>query len=221
MNELAGRLSDSLLKLWTAHSILIFRGQVHCVEVNVPMLALDAEAVGRAVATSMEYVKNPGYPIEAFAPDVTMEQHKQISDAWRRELTVAENDLTFAAAILARRACRKPMQVRRSCLDQYAARHFWRGGTAPGNSDLVEFLFDLDTASPTVYVSSDALAAVTRYVGTEFLSIRVSEDELRLRVQDAVIRLGQGGPPTPRSLTNMEDWLTREEPEVKDDQDEE
>ena len=62
---------------------------------------------------------------------------------------------------------------------------------------------------------------MTRYVGPQFLSVRVSEVELRLCVQEAVTRLEQGGPPTPRSRTNMEDWLTSEEPREEDVQEKE
>ncbi len=217
MIELVERFSARLLKSWTAHGMLVFRRQVHCVQVDVPMLAFDAEAVARDVAASMEYVKKPGYPKEALGPGVTVEKHCEIGDAWRRELTIANHDLTLAAAILAQRVRWRPMRVTQNCLDFYATRHLWRGGTAPGNPDLVEFLFELDIPSATVYVSSDALAAVTRYVGPQFLSVRVSEDELRLRVQDAVIRLGQGGPPIPKSLTNMEDWLSHRKQETEDE----
>ena len=108
-----------------------------------------------------------------------------------------------------------------NCLDYCAARHLWRGGVTQGDPNLVEFLFIVGGPSPTVYVSSEALAAVTRYVGPQFLSVRVSEVELRLCVQEAVTRLEQGGPPTPRSRTNMEDWLTSEEPREEDVQEKE
>lgn len=218
MIESKETLSKRLIKPWTAHGILILRNQAHCVEVEVPLLALDAEELGRAVAANLQYIANPGYPEEALGPNVTFEIHYKVSQDWMREMSVAKNDLTLAAALLARRVPWVPLKVTKPGLDFYAIRHLWRGGTIPGDPSLVEFLFVIDGPSPTIYVSSDALAAVTRYVGMEFLSIRVSEDELRLRVQDAVTRLEKGGPPTPRSITNMEEWLGRGEAEGKDDQ---
>ena len=210
------RLSNNLLKPWTAHGILLFRGTLHCVEVEVPLLALDAEELARAVASNTEYIKNPGYPKEALGPGVSVERHCEISAAWRRELTIADHDLTLAAALLARRACTSPFRVTVAAQDQYVARYLWRGGTAQGDPTQAEFLFVVDGPSPTVYVASEALAAVTRYMGAEYLSVRVSQDELRLRIRDVTERLEQDKSLAPRSLTNMEDWFTHRKIDVGD-----
>lgn len=95
-------------------------------------------------------------------------------------------------------------------------RYLWRGGTAQGAPALVEFLFVVDGPSPTIYIAGEALAAVTRYMDTEYLSVRVSEDELRLRIRDVTERLEQGKPPAPRTLTSIEDWFTRRKADVGD-----
>jgi len=149
------RLSNYLLKPWTAHGILLFRGALHCVAVEVPLLALDGEDLARAVASSAEYVKNPGYPKEALGPGVSVERHCEIGEAWRRELTIAAHDLTLAAALLARRACASPFRVTVAAQDQYVGRYLWRGGTAQGDPTQAEFLFVVDSSSPTIYVASE------------------------------------------------------------------
>ena len=191
MIESKETLSKRLIKPWTAHGILILRNQAHCVEVEVPLLALDAEELGRAVAANLQYIANSRLPRRGVRPKCHVRDTLQSSQDWMREMSVAKNDLTLAAALLARRVPWVPLKVTKPGLDFYAIRHLWHGGTIPGDPSLVEFLFVIDGSSPTIYVSSDALAAVTRYVGMEFLSIRVSEDELRLRVQDAVHQAGK------------------------------
>jgi len=220
MIDVPEQLANRLIRPWTAHGSLLFREKMQCVEVEVPMLALDAEEVARAIASNVQYVKRPSSLKDALRPGVTEDEQYDLAKKWTRELTIAERDLTLAAAILARRACASPIRVTVDCLDHYVARHIWRGGSAPGNPAQTEFLFIAGGSSPTIFVCSDALAAMTSYVGAEFLSVLVSGNELRLRIKDATDRLAQSKSPAPRSLTNMEDWFSHRKQKIGDEHEE-
>jgi len=216
MNETEQPL-DRLLKPWTAVGLLILKQKAQYVQVEVAFLALDAQEVAHAITANFEAVARQRWDKRALAPGITEEELYPLWQAHNREVAVARNDLTLAAAILARRAWASPLRVTGGCLDLYIQHYILRGGIAQGDSTQTKFLFVADGPSPTVYVASDALAAVTRYVGAEFLSVLVSEHELRLRIKDATDRLEQGKSPAPNSLTNMEDWFSHRKQKISDE----
>lgn len=210
------QLSDRLIKPWTAKGVLILKRKVQYIEVEVPYLALDAQEVARNVASNFEAVYRQRWDQQALAPGITEEELYPLWQAHNHEVAFARNDLSLAAAILTHRGGVYPTTVSRDCLSQYLYRRFLRGGRGVVDAGPVEFLFMADEPTPVIY-ATDPLAEVTRYTGRECLSIRVGDAELSLRVNEALRSLDDGGPPAPRSLTNMEDWLTRDKPDGDDD----
>ena len=206
------RASNLLLKPWHATGLLIFEKQARFVEVEVPYLVLDTRDVARAVACDFEGAMGAQWDKRALDPDVTLEELSYYNQKLNDERAFAVYSYTLAAAVLAHRGPAFPAVVRRKFLGQYLHRRILRGGrgvVAPGPA---EFLFLADDPTPVIYAARP-LSDVTRFSGRDCLSIRVDDEELRLRVKDALTRLEQSSPPTPRSQMNMEDWLTREETE--------
>ena len=213
-------LSNRLLKPWTTRGLLILEQKACYVEVEVPFLALDSREVARAVSNDFEAAMNVNWDRRALAPDVTAEELDYYNKKLNDERAAAQQDYTLAAAILAHRGPAFPTFVSRISLPQYLHRRFLRGGRGVVDAGPVDFLFLADGHTPVIY-ANDTIAKVAGFTGTEILSIRVTENELRLRIEDAITHLEKGGPPTPRSMANMEDWFSHEypEPEAKSDQD--
>lgn len=216
MINVTERLSNRLLKPWVAKGLLIFEKKAQYVEVAVPFLALDSREVAQAVASDFQAAVGAKWDERAFAPGITAEELGYYNQKLNHERQVAESGFTLAAAILSHRGCAFPIAVSRDCLSKYLHRSFLRGGRGVIDAGPVEFLFMADELTPIIY-ATDLLAEVTRFTGRECLSIRVGDDELSLRVNEALENLNNGGLPTPRSVTNMEDWLTRDKLDGDDD----
>lgn len=208
MTNAIRQTTDRLLKPWTTKGLLIYDLKAQYVAVEVPFLALDTRAVARAVTSDFEAAIQARWDKRAFAPGITVEELSYYNQKLNAERAVAERGFTTAAAILAHRGCAFPPVVSRTCLGQYLHRHFIRGGRGVVDSGPVDFLFLADNPTPTIF-ATEILSDVTRFVGQEFLSIKVSEEELDLKIRETIIRLESGAPGTDCSLSEIVDWFNR------------
>lgn len=210
------RSADRLLRPWTTKGLLIYDLKAQYVEVEVPFLALDTRAVARAVTSDFESAIQARWDKRVFATGITVEELSYYNQKLNDERTGAERGFTMAAAILAHRGYAFPPVVSRTCLGQYLHRHFLRGGRGVVEASPVDFLFLADDSTPTIFVT-EILCDVTRFVGQEFLSIKVSEEELEQKIREAITRLEAGTPGTDCSLSEIVDWYNKERMDAHDE----